>query len=193
MSAVGALAGSPPSLLTAQGLSGWQGSLNLNTRDFATHGDATDMNAVSQTIPAVVESLIEACRNGQEGFLSAAEDVKNPAFKTLFGELAQQRREFAGELQAIAVGLGGEAHVTSTVAAAIHRGWMDIKAALASGNEHAVLSECERGEDAAVAEYREALDRPDLPAPIRQVVERQFQAIHGSHDRMRRLRDLLRT
>jgi len=150
------------------------------------------MNASTQSAASVLESLIEVCRNGQEGFLSAAEDIKNPAFKTLFREIALQRREFAGELQALATSLGGEQHVTSTVPGAIHRGWMDIKAALASGEEYPVLTECERGEDAADQEYREALEQGSLPQNIREVVEKQYQVIHSSHDRMRRLRDLLR-
>lgn len=150
------------------------------------------MNASTQNTASVLESLIEACRNGQEGFLSAAEDIKNPAFKTLFREIALQRREFAGELQALATSLGAEPHVTSTIPGAIHRGWMDIKAALASGEEFTVLSECERGEDAADQDYREALEHDGLPVNIREVLEKQYQVVHSSHDRMRRLRDLLR-
>jgi uncharacterized protein (TIGR02284 family) len=150
------------------------------------------MNASPQTTASVLESLIETIRDSQELFLSAAEDVKNPAFKRLFGELAAERREFAGELQLLAADLGGEAHVTSSVGGAIHRGWMDIKAALASGDEHTVLTECERGEDYAVGEYRDALTNADLSPRMRTVIDGQFQSIHASHERMRRLRDLLK-
>ena len=38
----------------------------------------------------VLETLVEAIRDSQELFLSAAEDVKNPAFKNMFRELAVQ-------------------------------------------------------------------------------------------------------
>jgi uncharacterized protein (TIGR02284 family) len=151
------------------------------------------MNASTQTMASVLESLIETIRDSQELFLSAAEDVKNPAFKTMFGELAAQRREFAGELQLLAADLGKETHVTSSMGGAIHRGWMDIKAALASGDEHTVLAECERGEDYAVTEYREALSNADMPPRIREVIDSQFQLIRASHERMRRLRDLLKS
>jgi len=150
------------------------------------------MNASPQTIASVLESLIETVRDSQELFRSAAEDVKNPAFKAMFGELAVQRREFAGELQLLAADLGKEAHVTSSVGGAIHRGWMDIKAALASGDEHTVLTECERGEDYAVTEYREALTSGELSPRMREVIDAQFQSIYASHERMRRLRDLLK-
>jgi len=149
------------------------------------------MNASTQTIASVLESLIETVRDSQELYLSAGEDVKNPAFKTMFGELAAQRREFAGELQLLAADLGKETQVTSSVGGAIHRGWMDIKAALASGDEHTVLAECERGEDYTVKEYRDALTGADLSPRMREVIDGQFQLIRASHERMRRLRDLV--
>jgi len=151
------------------------------------------MNASAQTTASVLESLIETVRDSQELFGSAAEDVKNPAFKRLFEELAVQRREYAGELQLLVADLGKESHVTSSVGGAIHRGWMDIKAALAKGDEHTVLTECERGEDYAVTEYRDALENADLSPRMREVIDSQFQSIHASHERMRRLRDLLKT
>jgi uncharacterized protein (TIGR02284 family) len=150
------------------------------------------MNASPQTIASILETLVEAIRDSQELFLSAAEDVKNPAFKNMFRDLAAQRREFAGELQLLAADLGREAHVTSSVGGALHRGWMDIKAALASGDEHTVLTECERGEHYLVTEYREALTSAELSPRMREVIDGQFQSIHASHERMRRLRDLLK-
>jgi uncharacterized protein (TIGR02284 family) len=44
------------------------------------------------------------------------------------------------------------------------RGWMDLKAAITSGDEHTILVECERGEDAAVAAYRDAFEYEELPS-----------------------------
>jgi uncharacterized protein (TIGR02284 family) len=48
---------------------------------------------------------------------------------------------------------------TPTVAGAIHRGWTGLKAALTSGNDHAILAECERGEDRAIEAYKKALEQ----------------------------------
>jgi uncharacterized protein (TIGR02284 family) len=71
---------------------------------------------------------------------------------------------------------------------ALHRGWVDVKAALSSRDNHAILAECERGEDVAKKRYREALDK-ELPAEIRSLVELQFQGVLQNHDRIRELRD----
>jgi uncharacterized protein (TIGR02284 family) len=66
---------------------------------------------------------------------------------------------------------------------------MDLKAALTKDEEHAVLVECERGEDAAVAEYREAIEHDELPFNVRQTIEQQYASVLASHDRVRDLRD----
>ena len=66
-----------------------------------------------------------------------------------------------------------------------------MKAAISSHDEKAVLAECERGEDSAVATYRKALEA-DLPVDIRSVVVAQSAAVKTSHDEIRALRDSVR-
>ena len=51
-----------------------------------------------------------------------------------------------------------------------------------------MLEECERGEDAAVARYRKALNAA-LPADVRALLERQAQGAKRNHDEVRALRD----
>jgi uncharacterized protein (TIGR02284 family) len=133
--------------------------------------------------------LIETLKDGQEGFRNAAENVKTPDFKALFLEFSAQRQQYVSELQALVRNLGEDTEKTGSVAAALHRGWIDLKAALTSGDEHAILAECERGEDSAVAEYREALERDDLTENVRGVIQRQSEGVKAAHDRVRDLRD----
>jgi hypothetical protein len=49
-----------------------------------------------------------------------------------------------------------------------------VKAKLSTYDDLAVLEDCEHGEAVALASYRDALER-DLPAPIRNLVERQYE------------------
>ena len=65
---------------------------------------------------------------------------------------------------------------------------MSVKSALSTQDDKAVLQECERGEDAAVARYRKAL-KATLPSDIRALVERQAQGAQRNHDEIRGLRD----
>ena len=106
----------------------------------------------------VIDNLIETLKDGQEGFKQAAESVRNPALKTLFSDYSQQRSRFATALQSEARSHGETKPETSSSATgALHRGWINLKSAITGGDEHAILAECERGEDSAVEEYKKAL------------------------------------
>lgn len=143
---------------------------------------------------SILNYLIETLKDGQNGFREAAEDVKSSDLKTLFGAYSLQRSQFAGELQSLAHSLGEkEPETTGSVSGALHRGWINLKAALTSKDEHAILAECERGEDSAVAEYTKALAEEGLPAHVRATLETQYQAVKAAHDRVRDLRDSLVT
>ncbi len=142
--------------------------------------------ASNEEVISTLNNLIETCRDGQNGFQTAAEGVERSELKTLFHTYSQQRARFVGELQDEVRRLGGDPEDSGSVAATLHRGWIDIKSAVTGKDDGAILSECERGEDIAVANYRSALDT-DLPANVRAVVERQFGEVKEAHDRIRSL------
>ena len=86
---------------------------------------------------------------------------------------------------------GGDPEQSGSVTAAIHRGWMNVKEAVTSRDDKAILEECERGEDYAKAQYKKALEQ-DLPANARAVVQRQYQGVVANHDKVSALRDRYR-
>lgn len=135
-----------------------------------------------------LNGLIEICKDGQEGFRDAGENARHPELKTLCAGYSLQRAKFAGELQGLVTQSGEEPEKTSSMASAIHRGWIDLKAAITKGSDHAILAECERGEDFAVSAYRDALQE-DLPAHIRSVVSEQSVVVKATHDDIRDRRD----
>ena len=140
-------------------------------------------------IVSTINNLIETLKDGQEGFKQAAESVKSPQLKSLFNDYSQQRSRFATELQSQARSLGEpKSETSSTAAGALHRGWINLKSAVTRGDDHAILAECERGEDSAVNEYKKAID-DNLSAQIREIVSRQYTEIKKAHDRIRNLRD----
>src|ERR1044071_1691530 len=141
---------------------------------------ATDNDNVISTL----NNLIETCKDGENGFRPAADGVKNSELKTLFNTYSQQRTQFAAELQAEVRNLGGDPENTGSVAATLHRGWINIKSTVTGEDEGAVISECERGEDSAVRNYTDALNE-NLPANVQSIIQRQFTQIKEAHDRIR--------
>jgi uncharacterized protein (TIGR02284 family) len=141
-------------------------------------------------IISVLNDLIETCKDGQEGFRTASEGVEDSDLKTLFSSYSLQRAKFAGELQSEANALGDHTpEETSSLAGAVHRGWINLKSALTSKDRHSILAECERGEDVAVANYKDALSDEDLSSNVREIVERQAREVQQAHDNIKALRD----
>ena len=137
----------------------------------------------------IIDDLIETLKDGQEGFKQAAEGVKDPQLKAVFDEYSQQRARFAVELRSKAQSADErESEISGSAAGALHRGWINLKSALTRGDDHAILAECERGEDSAVEEFSKALNN-GLSAPVQEMVSRQFVQIKEAHDRVKSLRD----
>ena len=137
----------------------------------------------------VIDNLIKTLKDGQEGFKQAAEGVTNPNLKSLFRDYSQQRSRFAIALQSEARRQGEtEPETSSSATGAIHRGWINLKSAITGGGEHAILAECERGEDSAIEEYKKAL-ADGLTPSAQELVSRQFAEIKMAHDRIKSLRD----
>ena len=103
--------------------------------------------------------------------------------------IPRQRARFAVELRSKAQSPDErDSEMTGSAAGALHRGWINLKSAVTRGDDHAVLAECERGEDSAVEEFKKALD-DGLSAPVQQIVSRHYAEIKLAHDRVKHLRD----
>jgi uncharacterized protein (TIGR02284 family) len=110
-----------------------------------------------------MNDLIETSRDGEQGFRTCAQGVTSPNLKTLFEAAARRCAEGAAELEAKVRGLGGQPAQGGSVSGSMHRAWTNIKSTITGMNEHAVLAECERGEDTGKHAYEAAL-KEDLPS-----------------------------
>ncbi|MDX5345699.1 MAG: PA2169 family four-helix-bundle protein [Hymenobacteraceae bacterium] len=137
---------------------------------------------------AVVHHLIERCKDGEKGYRTAAEDVRDQDLKDLFKKYAVQRDSMITELQNQLHKMGKLDDESSSIEGTMHRAWIDLKSAISSHDRKRILEECERGEDYAVAAYRKAMDE-ELPGELKTVVEKQYNEVKQAHDRIRDLRD----
>ncbi len=145
--------------------------------------------AQQKEVISTINHLIETLKDGQQGYQQAAEAVRDPQLKSLFGQYSQQRARFASELQSKAQALGEtKPEDSSSAGGALHRAWINIKSAVTSGDDHAILAECERGEDSAIKEYKEALN-DSMESTVREIVSQQFDEVKAAHDRIKSLRD----
>ncbi len=128
--------------------------------------------------------LVEINKTATKGYQEAAEGVKNPQLKSELSRLSQQRAQFASELSqhASQYGIDPEQHSTvegalTDAAAAVHRGWINIKSAVTGQDDSAILGECETGDATALKAYETALKATDLPTAAKSVIEQQRSQI----------------
>jgi len=135
-----------------------------------------------------LNDLLESARDGEYGFHASAEHADSGQLKGIFQRHSRECAAAAAELEREIRARGGEPVSGGTVAGALHRGWVSVKTALSTQDDKAVLEECERGEDAAVARYRKAL-KANLPQDLRALVQRQADGAQRNHDEVKALRD----
>jgi len=147
---------------------------------------------ISEKAIDVINDLIKINNDRVAGFEKAGTDLDgdNGELIALFHKLAGESQQYVIELTGIAQQYGGEAAEGTSTSGDLHRAWIDIKATFTGNDLLAILNECERGEDAAKAAYRDALDpEKELSPELAQVLQIQQQGITEGHDLIKSLRD----
>lgn len=137
----------------------------------------------------VAKELVETLKDGERGFASAAEKLRDSdraEWATTLQRLSEQRAGFHREIVALGHEYGDDVDESGTAAAALHRGWISLKDALSGDDAGSVLAAAATGEDHAVSEYEKALQQ-DLSPGFREVVSRQHAAVVTARDEIRAL------
>jgi uncharacterized protein (TIGR02284 family) len=151
---------------------------------------------ISEKAIDAINDLIKINNDRVAGFEKAGTDLEgdDQGLIAVFNKLAGESRQYAVELTDIAQQYGGEAAEGTSTSGDLHRAWIDIKATFTGSDLLAILNECERGEDAAKAAYRDALDpENELSPELAQVLQIQQQGIAEGHDLIKSLRDQVET
>lgn len=147
------------------------------------------MTTNDDTTLLVLNNLIMAMKDAEQGYQAAADRVGVPELAELFEANVRQRTKFVLELQNRVRALRSTPAKTGTPVGALHRGWMGLKAALESNETHAILAECERGDDMSLKLFGSALKEIDIDRQSRELIQQQYEQVQAAHDRVRQLRD----
>ena len=139
-------------------------------------------------IAIVLNGLVETSRDGAAGFKTCAEGAKDSMLKAFFETRTQNCEEAVRELNLEVLHHKGTPAEHGTATGALRRGWINIRTAVTSNDDLAVLEECERAEDSALEDYRKALQE-DLPVHVKTLVQKQYDGAKENHNRVRTMRD----
>lgn len=138
---------------------------------------------------SALKTVIEVLHDGEKGFRSLGEELKDPSARSFFMEESATRGRFASELEsALSSKTGERVSEGTTVSGTMHRAWGELKAKM-GGSDHTLLETAEQGEDAAKKAYEEVLKMNDVPGNVVSILRRQQTHIQASHDRVKAMRD----
>ncbi|HEX9510266.1 MAG TPA: PA2169 family four-helix-bundle protein [Puia sp.] len=139
----------------------------------------------------ILNDLIQINNDRIVGYEKAIKETKpeDEDLKVLYATMIAESHRIKIALATEVQTLGAEVEQGTTTSGKIYRAWMDVKAVFTGHDRHAVLENCEAGEDAAQKAYRTALNSDALPAYIRELLVQQQQMLRASHDEIKALRD----
>lgn len=146
----------------------------------------------NEKVTRALTDLLALNHTSQEGYETAAAHVSDAAVKSTLSEFAQQRAQFASTLADYGSRIGIHIEPTGTAeavlvegAAAVHRGWINLKSLVTGDgktNTDAILGECENGDATALTAYETALGVEGLPKDLKAVFEQQHaQILHAKN------------
>ncbi|MCX2478313.1 PA2169 family four-helix-bundle protein [Pedobacter sp. MC2016-15] len=129
-------------------------------------------------ITSDLKGLINILNDGKEGYESASETTESTELQGLFLKYSAQRAGFAAELKDHLAAHGGESdNESGGLLGVLHRTWIDIKQALTSKEDTAILGAIETGEKAALEKFDAVLDHPETHADHIALLQRQRTGI----------------
>ena len=125
-----------------------------------------------------LKGLVNIVNDGKEGYESASDATDSIELKGLFLKYSAQRAAYAMELKSHIAAHGGDSdNEEGGLLGVLHRTWIDIKQALSSKEDAAILSAVETGEKAAIEKYDKALEDYATHADHIELLQRQRTGI----------------
>ena len=145
-------------------------------------------NESNKKAVAALNELIEKNYDAEKGYKEAVTDVENHELKDYFTKSVQQRYEFGHELKAEIEKLGGKPEKGTSITGDLHRVWINLKSLVLGKDVEAVVNECERGEEAAIADYEKVLKMDEVSMEAKTVIHKHLQLIRSSLEHLEELK-----
>lgn len=147
------------------------------------------MENQNEKLVAQLNHLITICNDGKYGYETAAEDAESPTLKAMFLSYCAERAQFSSALRQEIINAGGDPDKGGGPLGAIHRAWIDVKAAISTKEDKAVLGACITGEKAALHAYNEVLEESYSPGTLRELLLEQRYSIEEALNKVEALHE----
>lgn len=142
---------------------------------------------IHKNIVGSLQDLLERTYDSQEGYKKAMKLADSSHLVDFLKRRAAQRGQFANQLDLAIRNLNQTPVQSGSTKAAIHRGWMNVKAFMSNTTDETILNECIRGEKASLDTYTQTLANQNFPQEIIHILNTQMDAIRDSLKQVKQL------
>lgn len=152
------------------------------------------MNAEKQKLnlelTETLQKLLVKNYDAEKGFIKAMQEIEHTELRGFMQRQAVKRNHFANQLDKELHALNARPEVDGSLAADLHRIWIDVKSIISKDDISSVLEECMRGEKLSAEEYENALKEHDFPQHLRTVLNNQLSQIYHTIEDLQQLDDI---
>ncbi|MCK8492672.1 MULTISPECIES: ferritin-like domain-containing protein [Spirosoma] len=137
-----------------------------------------------------LNDLVKINNDRIHGYEESIKDSEDAQLNDLFRHMIIQSEQFRSQLAEHIVRIDGTAVAdagSTDLSSKLHRAWIDIKSAVTGKNRDTILSSVEFGENAAVEAYQDAIEKDNIPAYIKEDLQKQLSELKGAHEKIKAL------
>lgn len=131
-----------------------------------------------------LQCLLGTLHDGQRGFAEAAQNANSDRLRTFLNECSQQRASLANEVEQQIQQLGKQPQPDAIQNERGYHAWSNVRDYISGKDDYAVAAEAEHGDDIAITNYKNVLRDHELPQNIRSFVEKQYEQVQASHNKI---------
>jgi uncharacterized protein (TIGR02284 family) len=142
----------------------------------------------------VLNNLIVLNNDRIDGYKAAYSETYKEELRDLFTTFQQTSQKCKQELESEVKRLNGIPEEGTMILGKLHRGWMDIKAAIMGSDSEAILDSCEYGDQTIIRAYQDALEEENKTITFEQrtKLNHQLVLLKADYEKVKAMQDLMK-
>ena len=140
----------------------------------------------------ILNNLIVLNNDRIDGYKAAYTETYKEELRSMFTDLQETSSQCKTELEAEVKRLGGTPEEGTMILGKLHRGWMDIKAAITGSDSESILSSCKYGEQTIIKAYEDALGEEveEVDYEQKAMLNRQLNLLRNDYEKVKTMQEL---
>ena len=142
----------------------------------------------------VLNNLIVINNDRIDGYKAATTETYKEELRDLFAMLQKTSQQCKTELENEVKQLGGTPEDGTMILGKLHRGWMDIKAAITGSDSTSILDSCEFGEQTIIKAYEDALEEntDEVSSGQKTMLNNHLELMKADYEKVKSMQNLMK-